>query len=232
MAKQLFRKIEPRSLSQQAAKMLRDAIMSGELSPGEHLNERAIARQMGISRVPVREAIQQLEHEGLVINTPNRGSFVRYFDEQDIKEIFDLRAVLEGLACQIIVQGGKLEAADFELLQGYVQDQQKAIAAGDYDGWVDAEIQFHTFICKKAESKRLLEMWQNLHVQCLFATRKDWRAYLRAYGSHPIILDALRHQDPEQFIPFHQQIYAKIRQSALDLMRATNNGPEPVPQAG
>ena len=223
MEKNLFHKIEHRSLSQEAVRMLRKAIVNGELSPGVRLNERAIARQMDISRVPVREAILQLEHEGLVINTHSRGSFVRYLDERDIKEIFDLRAVLEGLACQMIVQDDKLTPDDFQLLQSCVDEQQRAIEAGDYYGWVEGEIQFHTMICHKAGSRRLFKMWHNLHVQSLFATRKNWDGYLHAYGSHPIILEALRQKSPEEFIPLHQDIYTRIRESVLDTIRAKND---------
>lgn len=207
--------------------MLRDAVLRGELPAGQRLNERSIARQMGISRVPVRKAIQRLEYEGLVISTPNRGSFVRYFDEQDIKEIFELRAVLEGLACQRTVVDRKLEPADFEELRGSIEDQQEAVAAKDYDRWVESEIQFHTFILTRAGSRRLLNMWQNLHVQCLFATRENWEPYLRAYGSHPVILDALLKGDPDPFIPLHQDIYAKVRDHALRLM---HSGREPEPE--
>ena len=226
MEEQLFHKIEHQSLSQEAVRMLREAIVSGALAPGERLNERAIARQMGISRVPVREAILQLEHEGLVISTHSRGSFVRYLDEQDVKEIFELRAVLEGLACEMIVREDKLQAEDLEFLERCVDEQQKAIAADDYDGWVEAEIQFHTMICRKAGSKRLFKTWQNLHVQSLFASRKSWDSYLHAYGSHPIILEALRQGNPGQFIPLHQEVYAKVRESVLDLIHAKTAPPE------
>jgi DNA-binding GntR family transcriptional regulator len=215
----MFGRIRPTSLSEQAAHMLRRAIMDGNLLPGDRLNERAISQQMGISRIPLREAIQQLEYEGLVLSTPNRGSFVRYFDEEDITDIFTLRAVLEGLACQIIVEKQALKPADFEFLEQSVADQQAAIAAGDFDGWIEAEIQFHTFIVRKAGSERLLKTWQNLHIQSLFATRDTWDAYLRAYGSHPIILDALRCGVSDELIPLHQEVYAKVRQSALELLR-------------
>jgi DNA-binding GntR family transcriptional regulator len=221
--KQLFQKIHPTSLSQQALEMLRETIMSGELAPGDHLNERAIAQQMGISRVPVRAAIQQLEHEGLVVSTPNRGSYVRYFDAQDINEIFDLRAVLEGLACQTIVEKGGLSPTEVTLLEEYIEDQGRAVAANDYQGWVESEIQFHTFLCKKAGSRRLLKTWRNLHVQCLFAERENWIAYRRAYGSHPVILDAQRQGDPDELIPLHQEIYKRTKASALELMRTQDS---------
>jgi DNA-binding GntR family transcriptional regulator len=170
---------------------------------------------MGISRVPVREAIHQLEHEGLVMSTHSRGSFVRYLEEDDIEEIFELRAVLEGLACQMIVQGNKLSADDFELLQQCVDEQKNASGENDYDKWVEAEFQFHTMIMHRAGSRRLFKMWHNLHIQSLFAARAHWDGNL--YGSHPIILEALRKESADQFIPLFQELYVRVRDRVLAL---------------
>ena len=214
-----FKKIEPQTLSRQVVDMLRDAILNGDVQPGEHLNERQLAKQMGVSRVPIREAFRRLVYEGLVVSTPNRGTYVRYFDEADVAEIFDLRAVLEGLACQIIVSNRGFSDKDYRLLQGFIDEQEEAVTAGDYERWVESEIKFHEYILNKAGSQRLLKAWQNLHVQCLFATRDGWATYLRAYGSHPSILQALRQGDPDTMIVLHQEIYERIKASAMQLIR-------------
>ena len=75
----IFPKIEQRTLSQEAVDLIRGAILSGDLPQGARLNERRIAQQMGISRVPVREAFRRLSYEGLVVTSPNRGAYVKYF---------------------------------------------------------------------------------------------------------------------------------------------------------
>jgi DNA-binding GntR family transcriptional regulator len=214
-----FQKIEPQTLSTQVVDMLRDAILSGDVQPGEHLNERQLAKQMGVSRVPIREAFRRLAYEGLVVSTPNRGTYVRYFDQTDVAEIFDLRAVLEGLACQMIASNRGFSEEDYALLERFIEEQQQAIEAGDYERWVETEIKFHEYILNRAGAQRLLKAWQNLHVQCLFATRKGWATYLRAYGSHPSILEALREGDPDAMIPFHQKVYERIKKSAMQLIR-------------
>lgn len=209
MDNQSIHRIQPTTLSQQIVEMLRNAILNGELLPGERLNEKAIARETGTSRMPVREALRQLEQQGLVISTPNRGSFVRYYDQQDIAEIYELRAVLEGLACQKIAKDQRLTSEDLDLLQGYVEDQLKAFADRDYDAWVESEIRFHTFLLQKAKSQRLLRFWTNLQVQCLLATRDQWGILFRRPRGHPIILDALREGKREGFIELHQELYKR-----------------------
>jgi DNA-binding GntR family transcriptional regulator len=95
MEAQLFDRIQPRTLRAEIVDVLRDAIVSGKLESGEHLKESVIAEQMSVSRIPVREAFQQLEQEGLIVSIPNQGSFVKVFDEKDIREIFTLRGALE-----------------------------------------------------------------------------------------------------------------------------------------
>jgi DNA-binding GntR family transcriptional regulator len=207
MDNQSLRRIQPRTLSQQIAEMLRNAILNGEILPGERLNEKAIATETGTSRMPVREALRQLEQQGLVISIPNRGSFARYYDQKDIAEIYELRAVLEGLACRKIAEDQRLTSEDFDLLQGYVEDQLKAFANRDYDAWVESEIRFHTFLLQKAESQRLLRFWRNLHVQCLFATRDQWGVLFRRARGHPIILDALHKGKREGYIELHEELY-------------------------
>jgi DNA-binding GntR family transcriptional regulator len=214
-----LRAIIPRSLSEEAANILREAILSGQFAQGQRLSEPELATRLGISRIPVREALGRLEYEGLITSSPNRGSFVRYFREEDLVEIFDLRAALEGLACQIIASERKLSPADLDQLERYIEDFRRSVAVGDYPGWVESEIAFHEFILRKAGSNRLLEMWQNLHVQCVYATREDWQDFLTAYGSHPVILRALREGTPEQMIPLHQEIYGRVKRTAVQLLR-------------
>jgi DNA-binding GntR family transcriptional regulator len=215
----LFPKIEQRTLSQEAVDLIRDAILSGDLAPGTHLNERDIARQMGVSRVPVREAFRRLSYEGLIATSPNRGAYVRYFTEQDIAEMFDLRATLEGMACQIIVAERAFAEKDWMVLQGYIEARNRAIAAEDYDQWLENEVGFHDYIMPRANSGRLLKTWQNMHIQCVFATRDTWVGFRQTGGTHPVILDALRNANPQDMIPLHQELYEPVKQRAIALLR-------------
>ena len=116
MTVQVLDRAVSRTLRAEVVDMIRDAIVTGQLKPGERLKESLLASQMSVSRSPVREALRQLEQEGLIISIPNQGSFVKVFDEDDVREIFTLRATLEDLACEIILANGKLQPEDFDHL--------------------------------------------------------------------------------------------------------------------
>ncbi|HWQ55006.1 MAG TPA: GntR family transcriptional regulator [Bryobacteraceae bacterium] len=91
----IFTPMASRSLRDSVAELLSDALMSGRIQPGERLNESHLARQLQVSRAPIREALQQLQEQGLVVNQPRRGMFVVSLDEEDLQKINSLRLVLE-----------------------------------------------------------------------------------------------------------------------------------------
>src|SRR2546427_9902876 len=93
-----------RNASVAATEVIRQAILDGRLEPGRRLKEEELARELGISRTPVREALLILQAEGLVVGTPNRGAIVRAHDSDDLRDLYDLRALLEG-------HGARLAAA-------------------------------------------------------------------------------------------------------------------------
>ena len=95
-----------RLLSQVVSKQIRDAIGAGRLKPGERLVETDIATGLGVSKTPVREALRELEAEGLVVILPGKGSFVREMSAHAIREIAILRATLEGLALRLAMAEG------------------------------------------------------------------------------------------------------------------------------
>src|SRR5437870_10914880 len=93
-----------RNASMAATELIREAIIDGRVEPGRRLKEEELARELGISRTPVREALLILQAEGLVVGTPNRGAIVRAHDSDDLRDLYDLRALLEG-------HGARLAAA-------------------------------------------------------------------------------------------------------------------------
>ena len=92
------------TLRDRTAEILTDAILSGKIKPGERLNESQLARELHVSRAPVREALQQLQEQSLIINIPRRGMFVVSLDDQDIQKINSLRVVLEAEALRLARQ--------------------------------------------------------------------------------------------------------------------------------
>jgi DNA-binding GntR family transcriptional regulator len=222
-AERLFDSIKPKTLRDEVVDMLRDAIVSGKLRPGEHLKENGIAGQMSVSRSPVREAFRQLEQEGLIVSVPNQGSFVKEFDEQDIREIFTLRAALESLACEIVLKDDKLQPADFERLEAYIERQKGAIEAQDLDRLTELDMAFHEFICYKAGSKRLLQMWRSLRSQVLVLFGQRFRAmpdYVpqTVETDHAAILEALRQSDVELVARHHREINARVARECVEII--------------
>jgi DNA-binding GntR family transcriptional regulator len=227
MEAQLFDRIQPRTLRAEIVNMLRDAIVSGKLGPGEHLKESVIAKQMSVSRIPVREAFRQLEQEGLIVSIPNQGSFVKVFDEKDIREIFTLRGALESLACELVLSNGPLQPEDLEHLEKYIERQREAIDAGDFDRLTRLDMDFHEFICKKSDSERLLKTWRSLRtqVQVLFHQRfrtYDWIPHT-VEVDHAAILEALRRGDVQQIAQVHKEINARVADECIEIVHLSDS---------
>jgi DNA-binding GntR family transcriptional regulator len=225
---QLFDRAVPRTLRTEVVGMIRNAIVTGKLRPGERLKESVIADQMSVSRSPVREAFRQLEQEGLITSIPNQGSFVRAFNENDVKEIFTLRAALEDLACEIAVREGKLQPADLERLETYMEQQKEAVEARDFDRLTKLDMDFHEFVCKKSGFERLLKMWRSLRaqIQVLFYQRFltfDWVPETVDHD-HSAILEALRDGDVERFSQINRDINARVAEECIQMLRSIANG--------
>jgi len=176
-----------------------------------------------VSRSPVREAFRQLEQEGLIVSVPNQGSFVKEFDEQDIREIFTLRAALESLACEIILKNGGPRPADVERLEDYIERQKEAVEARDLDRLIELDMAFHEFICYKAGSERLLQMWRSLRSQVLvlfgqrFRTMPDYVPQT-VEADHSAILEALRQGDVELLARRHREINARVARECVEII--------------
>jgi DNA-binding GntR family transcriptional regulator len=222
---QLFTRAVSKTLRTDVLEMLRDAIVSGKLQPGEHLIESEIAEQMSVSRSPVREAFRQLEQEGLIVAVPNQGCYVKTFSAKEIEEIFTLRAALENLACELVIQGEKLQLDDWIQMEAFVNEQRKAIGLQAFDQLTKLDMDFHEFICKKSDSQRLLNMWQSLRgqIQVLFYQR--FRALERVPETvdidHQAILDALRANDIEQVQRLNKEINTRVAQECIQVVLAT-----------
>lgn len=223
MAAELFEKAVSRTLRTEVVDMLRDAIVTGKLKPGERLKENGLASQMSVSRSPIREAFRQLEQEGLIVSIPNQGSFVKVFDEDDVREIFTLRSALEDLACEIILKEKKLHPEDLERLEAYIEQQKEAVEAWDFDRLTRLDMDFHEFICKKSGLERLLKMWQSLRaqIQVLFYQRfqtLDWVPDT-VDVDHSAILDALRQGDAGRFSQINKEINARVAEECVRVIR-------------
>lgn len=152
---------EFRPLSEEAYDVLRSAILSGKLAPGARIVEADIARQMAISRSPVREAVRKLEREGLVEYRPRRGTVVLGLSRDDVADAYQLRAHLEAYGAGLAA----VRATEEQLAAlGALIDRMRAFAArGDLVQLVVADVEFHRMLCELSGSPRLVQAWQGLN---------------------------------------------------------------------
>lgn len=142
---------------------LRLAIQQNKLKPGQHLVEEEIAKQMGVSRVPVRQAIHILQRDGLVVIEPHRGASVINLSDQDIEEIYGLRIALEMYAiAQAVVRA---RPDEIDELQSIVDQMRKQASEDVPPDQNQLDLKFHETICRMGGNRKLLESWQKLSTQ-------------------------------------------------------------------
>ncbi|MBI2755643.1 MAG: GntR family transcriptional regulator [Chloroflexi bacterium] len=198
-----FPAVPARVLRQDVLAVLRKAILEGDLKPGDRLLEADVAAQMGISRAPVREAVRQLEQEGLVDFQPHRGSTVLGVPNEEIDAIYELRAELESRAIRRACE--RITDEQIEELAEHLHRMGRAVEAGDYSAVFEADHAFHATIQRVAGYRLLRRMWESMdglvRVRSYQAFEGEGPAnkYFRrtAVSSHVPILAALRARDAD-----------------------------------
>lgn len=176
---------------------LRDAILAHELRPGTRLSVPVVADQLGISRSPAREAIARIAHEGLANVTPNRGAVVADLADDDLTEIYQLREVLEGLACRLAA--ARIGDSDAEKLEALVEEHATAIETDDIERHYALDASFHSAIRAIAANERLsssLDLLQGQIRLGMYRTHRSSGGMRQALAEHRLILNALRIGDP------------------------------------
>jgi DNA-binding GntR family transcriptional regulator len=153
-------RLEKTSLREQALTALRRAITTGQLTPGTHLVETELSEALQISRGTLREAMRQLQQEGLISAGARGRLSVRHLDAKEIKNIFDVRAALESLAAQHLAGREDRTAAVAELRKA-VADMEKW-AASNLEDRIEADLKFHRTMCHLKGNETLLHSWSSL----------------------------------------------------------------------
>jgi len=156
-------------LRQQVESVLRQAIVDGRFRPGQRLTERELTVSLGVSRTLVREALRQLESEGLISVIHNRGPIVRELSADEIKDLYAIRAVLEGLAAHAFA--GKASAESMQLLGKALADTVAAYEAGQAARALEGKNRFYEILVNGAGSPSLSAMLATLHTRI-----RQWRA--------------------------------------------------------
>ena len=163
--------MDTRTLKEQVVQLLSDALLNGKIKPGERLNESKLARELGISRIPIREGLQQLEERGLVVDVPRRGKFVVSLGEEDIQKINSLRIILEGealLLCRAHINDAGVQSLKDLLGKMIRSEDLPEIEAAALD------LEFHRTIWSFSGNNYLVSTLESIMVP-FFAHRVLWR---------------------------------------------------------
>lgn len=161
---------------------LRQAILRGELQPGERLLEIHLANKLGVSRTPIREAIRKLELEGLVLMIPRRGAVVAEITEKSLRDVLEVRRSLEELAVKLACQ--KIKPEEIEELKEAEKEFEEALKTKDVTVYAEADVKFHDIIYRTTDNQRLIQLLYNFREQ-MYRYRVE---YLKREDSHETLL--------------------------------------------
>ncbi|BEP27747.1 GntR family transcriptional regulator [Helicovermis profundi] len=177
---------------------LREAILSGELKPGERLMEITLAEQLGVSRTPVREAIRKLQKEKFVEMIPRKGAYVANLTAKDIIDVLEIRIVLEGFASELASVRITDEEIDElgEILSGF----NNSLDTKDTVGMIERDNEFHDKIFEATRNNKLIDMVRDLHDQFQrfrLIYFNEFDNYVELQTWHEKIYKAIKNRDSE-----------------------------------
>ena len=180
---------------------LRQAILKGELAPGERLMEIQLAQKLGVSRTPIREAIRKLELEGLVLMIPRRGAEVARISEKSLKDVLEVRRSLEELAIELACQ--RMTEEDMQALEEAQKAFKAAIDQGDAMKIAETDEAYHDVIYHSTRNKRLVQIISNIREQ-MYRYRveylKDVESRKTLVEEHYAVYRALKARNQQQAV--------------------------------
>jgi DNA-binding GntR family transcriptional regulator len=200
---------------------LRRAIFDGDLQDGDRIVEAEISRRLGISRAPIREALQSLRQAGLVEHEPRRGWYVIGLGPDDMWDIYLIRASIEALAARrVVIQiSPQLQSQ----LQALIAQMATVAEQGDPDALAAYDVQFHGLIIQHGGSHQLQRIWYQLHPQdwTIMSVLKLTEVSLTEMAQrHQVVLDALSSGDPDWAEAVLRRHILELAQRFLDLPSA------------
>ena len=175
---------------------LREAILKGDLKPGERLMELQLASKLGVSRTPIREAIRMLEQEGLAVTTPRKGAEVAKMTLKDLEDVLEIRDALDELAVRIACQ--KISDEQLKQLEDMKELFEKSTQTGNVKKIAEADVTFHDVIYEATGNPKLVTLLNNLREQ-VYRYRveyiKDPKNYPTLIAEHEAILESLKNRD-------------------------------------
>jgi DNA-binding GntR family transcriptional regulator len=216
-----FENIPQMTLESQVLERLRDAIMLGHFQPGSQLNQVQIAYQLGVSRGPVRAALNKLEKEGLVINLPHRGTFVTTLEKKSVHDLYCVRAVLEGYAVRQAVEHCSQE--DIQEYTHIVSEMRAAARQADLREVIRLDFRAHEFFVNLSGNSFLVEIWSTIKAQVWRVLSFRHRSYPNLQeiaDSHLPFIELMKSKNADEAA---RTMEAHIQDALTDLMERWNN---------
>jgi DNA-binding GntR family transcriptional regulator len=185
--------VQRSGLGERVYQQLQERILSGKIGAGQHLVEQALADQLAVSRISLREAIRRLADDGLVEIIPNRGAYTRRFAVEDIAEIFSLRAALEGMAGELAAT--RAQPADLAPLQAVVDELGRLELSDDRLRGAEVDTEFHRALMELSGQRRAFQIWRSMSAQITMVVYTVSNYYPRYDGlaaRHQRIVDLLQ----------------------------------------
>ena len=200
MAVQPMASLDRSTLRERALEALRSAITSGQYRPGDHLGEEELAGRLGVSRGTVREALRHLQQEGLVTAGARGMLRVHSLSAAEIRELFQVRAALEGLAVTLLIGSPRRDAAVARLREALssLDDPNH-----DFSSHIDADLGFHLLLCQLSENSVLVDTWRNLEGRVritILSGSDEHHSNIMSGSHHGPIVDAVEAGDADQAV--------------------------------
>ncbi len=204
------------SFAEVAYEQIREMIFSGNISPGGRINEKQIAETLEISRAPIREAVRQLQKEGLIDITKNKGAFIKNISPEEAMELYEVRAALEVLAVEKAAENAG--ESDLSLLEQCVNELQKAAESENEKAHYDAAVLFHQIIFNISRNRSLIEMITSVSSKIVLFRRKlvDYMDNNLPCADEEAILLALKHKDGKKAAEIMQKHVLRGRDRIVD----------------
>ncbi len=215
------------SLHDHVVDALREMIVTGELKAGERIVEQELSETLGVSRTPIREAIKTLTIDGLVDSPVHLGAHVKPLEPQEVKELFEVIAVIEALAAECVA--GKVTDSELKKLQTKHIRMQGYFDGDDRGAYFRLNSEIHRTIVELSENKVIFDTHKRLMLR---ASRGRYMAILddarwqEAMNEHEVLMEAFRNRDPDTAFKVWRNHLMQTGQAVLSALKYADNGPD------
>ena len=208
------------TLAYRVYEIIKDRILSAELPPGTRLKDNELARTFGVSNTPVREALRELEKDGLIETIPYRGRFVKRMSVEETREVYDVRMSLEALAARLAVR--RITQSQLEEMEKAVENYAIAFERDDTSAGLQADLAFHDLIVQASGNNTLVQIVSDLanRIQVLRQLDTGKMRRKESLQDHRAILEALKERDAGRAETEVCRHSAKGNENVIELLMA------------